>query len=91
MISVRSVYILRARVFASTLYMLPKRVMGLQLFSLARSPDLGMKVIRPLFMWAEVVSALSIAEKARSSIGATSFSNSWKNSMGTPSCPGAFP
>jgi len=42
-------------------------------------------------MWAEVAPVLSIAEKVWSNIDTTSFSNSWKNSMGTSSCPGAFP
>ncbi len=52
---------------------------------------MGMKVIIPLLMWAEVAPTLSIAEKAKSRVGATSLSNSWKNSMGTLSCPRAFP
>ncbi len=59
--------------------------------SLARSPILGMRVIKPLLMEAEVAPELSIAAKAWSKVGATSSTYSWKNSIGTPSCPGAFP
>ncbi len=65
--------------------------MGLQLLNLARSPVLGMRVIRPLLMEAEVAPDLSIAVKAQSKVGGTSSAYSWKNSIGTPSCPGAFP
>ncbi len=65
--------------------------MGFQLLSLIQSPVLGMKVIKPLLMEAEVAPELSIAVKAWSKVGATSSAYSWKNSIGTPSCPGASP
>ncbi|CAM6058376.1 unnamed protein product [Sphagnum tenellum] len=60
--------------------MLPRRVIGLQLFNFALSPDLGMSVIDPLLMEVEVAPVLSIAENARRRVGVISNSNSWKNS-----------
>jgi hypothetical protein len=38
----------------------------------------------------QVSPELSIAVKALSSVDATSSTHSWKNSIGTPLCPGAF-
>ncbi len=44
--------------------MLPSKVIGFQLLSLAWSLDLGMSVIKPLLMNAEVAPLLSMAVKA---------------------------
>ncbi len=65
--------------------------MGLQLLSRAWLLVLGMRVIRPLLMEAEVAPNLSITMKAWSKVGVTSSTYSWKNSIGTPSCHSAFP
>jgi hypothetical protein len=50
-----------------------------------------MMVIKPLLIEAEVLLVLSMDVKAYRRIGAISLTHSWKNSMGNPSCPGAFP
>ncbi len=70
--------------------MLPNRVIGCQLLSLAWSPDLGIKVMMPLLIRAEVSPMLSMALNARSKVGAISFVSSWKNSVGMSSLPGAL-
>ncbi len=88
---VRATFTLPASIFANTLYVLPNRVIGLQLLSLALSPALGMRVIIPLLIEAEALPVQSITVKALRRIGAVSLAHSWKNSMGRPSFPGAFP
>jgi hypothetical protein len=50
-----------------------------------------MRVISPLLIEAEALPVQSIAVKALKRIGTISSAHSWKNSMGRPSFPGAFP
>ncbi len=45
----------------------------------------------PMLICSEVFPVLSIVLKARSRVGANSVENSWKNSVGMPSAPGALP
>jgi hypothetical protein len=82
---------LLAKVLAKILYRLPKSVIGRQFPILAWSPDLGIKVMRPLLVHSDVSPLLSIAEKAWSSVGEISSTNSWKHSVGMPSLPGVLP
>jgi hypothetical protein len=55
------------------------------------SPDLGIRVIMPSLMSSQVNPRANMALKARTHVGATSFTYSWKNSVGIPSCPRALP
>ncbi len=84
-------WILLAKVFARILYMLPKNVIGCQFPSFEWSPDFEIKVIMPLLMKSEVSPRASMALKASNSVGATSFTYSWKKFVEIPSCPGALP
>ncbi len=84
-------WILLAKVFARILYMLSKSVIGRQFPNFEWSPNFGIRVIMPLLMYSEVNPRASMALKVSSSVGATSFTYSWKNSIGIPLCPGALP
>ncbi len=53
--------------------MLPKSVIGHQFPSFEWSLDFGIKVIMPLLMYSNVNPCASMALKASSSLGATSF------------------
>ncbi len=87
----RNSWILLPKVLAMILFMLPKSVIGRQFPSSECSPDLGIRVIMPSLMCSEVNPRANMALKASSHVGATSFTYSWKNSVGIPSCPGALP
>ncbi len=87
----RNPWSLLARVLARILYRLPSNVIGCQFPILAWSPDLGIRVMSPLFIHSEVSPLPSIAENAWRSVGEISSTNSWKNSVGMPSHPGALP
>ncbi len=86
----RNSWILLPKVLATILYMLPKSEIGHQFTSFQCSPDLGIRVIMPLLMCSEVNPRANMALKASSNVGATSFTYSWKNSLGFPSCPRAL-
>jgi hypothetical protein len=87
----RNSWILLPKVLAMILYMLPKSVIGRLFRGSECSPDLGIRVIMPSLMCSEVNPRANMALKASSSVGATSFTYSWKNYVGIPSCPGALP
>jgi hypothetical protein len=70
--------------------MLHKSVIRHQFPSFEWSPDFRIRVIMPLLMYYKVNPCASMALKASSSMGATSFTYSWKNFVGIPSCPRAF-
>ncbi len=84
-------WILLAKFLARILYMLPKSVIGCQFPSFEWSPNFRIKVIMPLLMYSKVNPCASMALKANSSVGATSFTYSWKNFVWIPSCSGALP
>jgi hypothetical protein len=56
--------------------MLSKSVIGCQFLNFEWSPDFGIKVIMPLLMYYKVSPRASMALKASSSVGATSFTYS---------------
>jgi hypothetical protein len=56
--------------------MLPKSVIGRQFPNFEWSSDFGIKVIMPLLMYFEVNPCVSMALKASSTVGATSFTYS---------------
>ncbi len=87
----RNSWILLAKVLARILYMLPKSVIGHQFPNFEWSPDFRIRVIMPLLIYSKVSPCASMALKASSSVGATSFTYSWKNSVEIPSCPKALP
>ncbi len=69
-------WILLAKVLARILYMIPKSVIGRQFPSFEWSPDFGIMVIMPLLMYSEVTPHATMALKANSSVGVTSFTYS---------------
>ncbi len=66
-------------------------MIGRQFPSFEWSPNFGIRVIMPFLMYSEVNPRASMALKASNSVGATSFTYPGKNSVGIPSCHGAFP
>jgi hypothetical protein len=62
--------------------MLPKSVIGRQFPSFEWSPDFGIRVIMPLLMYSEVNPRASMALKANSNVGATSFTYSQNHLKG---------
>jgi hypothetical protein len=72
----RNSWILLVKVLARILYMLPKSVIGHQFPSFDWSLDFRIRVIMPLLMYSKVSPHVSMALKASSSVGATSFTYS---------------